>query len=121
MGTSNSALNQLLDTLRTNAAPSLQASYVSLHTADPGTTGASEVSGGSYARQSIAWNAASSGDLRSSNAPVFNVPGSTTVTHFGLWTASSGGTFLTGGALSASQTYSTAGTFTLTQTDVTAS
>jgi hypothetical protein len=121
MSTSTAALNQMLATLSSTAAPSLQANYVSLHTADPGTTGANEVAGGSYARQAITWSAPTSADLRSSNAPVFNVPGSTTITHFGLWTAASGGTYITGGPLSSSQTYSSAGTYTLSQADVTGS
>lgn len=77
--------------------------YASLHTGYPGTTGASEVAGGSpaYARKSITWNAAASGNLDSSNAPVFDVPAATTVAWFGLWSASSGGTFRGGGPLGA--------------------
>jgi hypothetical protein len=35
--------------------------YISLHTADPGETGASEVAGGSYARQQAAFDAAIAG------------------------------------------------------------
>lgn len=94
--------------------------YASLHTADPGTNGANEASGGTpaYARKSITWNATAAGDLDSSNAPVFDVPANT-YTHFGLWSAASGGTYYGGGALSASETFSAQGTYTLTDADVT--
>lgn len=95
--------------------------YVSLHTADPGTTGASEVTGGSpaYARKSVTWNPAASGNLDSANQPVFDVPASTTITHFGMWSAAVGGTFYGAGALSAAETFAAQGTYTLTDADVT--
>ncbi len=69
--------------------------YASLHTADPGTTGASEVSGGSpaYARKSITWSAASAGSKALSNTPTFDVPAGTTVAYVGLFSASTGGTY----------------------------
>ena len=35
--------------------------YLSAHSADPGTTGASELSGGGYARQAIVFGSASGG------------------------------------------------------------
>lgn len=97
--------------------------YASLHTADPGATGTSEVSGGSpaYARKAITWNAASSSNLDSSNAPVFNVAAGTTVTHFGLWSAVSAGTWYGGGALSSSAAFTAQGQYTLTDADVAAS
>lgn len=56
----------------------------SLHSAFPGTTGANEISGGSYARQTIVVNA-SSGGIRALNASVaFSVPAST-VRWVGFW------------------------------------
>ncbi len=94
--------------------------YVSLHTADPSTTGTNEVTGGSpaYARKSITWNAASASNLDSSNAPVFDVPAATTVTHFGMWSAATSGTFYGGGTLSASEAFTGQGTYTLSDADV---
>lgn len=66
---------------------------VSLHTAWS-TTGANEVTGGSYARQSITWNAAASAALNSSNAPSFSVPSGNTIRFIGFWeTAASPDTF----------------------------
>jgi hypothetical protein len=88
-------------------------SYISLHSADPGTTGASEISGGSYARVSVTWGSASAGSMANTNTLTINVPSSTTVAYFGLWSASSSGTYQCGGALSSSQTFNTAGTYSI--------
>ncbi len=75
----DAAANAILDTLGGRFDLS------SLHTAFPGSTGASEVSGGSYARQSITWAAAASRNLNSSNAPAFSVPATNTVVWAGFW------------------------------------
>lgn len=76
--------------------------YMSLHSATPGTTGASEVSGGSYARQAIIFGSASGGILASTDAQSFtSLPAlSGGVPYLGIWTASSGGTFMGGGTVS---------------------
>lgn len=88
--------------------------YVSLHTADPGTTGASEVTGGTYARVAVTWNAASSGTVTNSNTLTINLPASTTASYFGIWSASTTGTYYVGGALSPSvATSGSAGVVTL--------
>lgn len=97
--------------------------FASLHTADPGTSGASEVTGGSYARQNVntSW-AAESGGSKATNANVdFTSMPATTVTHIGLWDASSAGNFLWGGELSASKTTNSGDTLRLTSGQVTAS
>ena len=57
---------------------------VSLHTAFS-LTGTNEVTGGSYARQSITWNAAASAALDSSNAPSFSVPSGNTIRFVGFY------------------------------------
>lgn len=64
----------------------------SLHDADPGTTGADEISGGTpaYARVAITWNAGSVDGQIVSSPIEFDVPAGTTITHVGLW---EGGTF----------------------------
>lgn len=84
---------------------------ISLHTADPGTTGASEVTGGSYARQAVTWGAASAGVKSNSASMVFQIPAGTTITHVGGWTAA--GTFRGGGPLTASQPFSSPGAYTI--------
>lgn len=109
-GLVNAAKNSMLDQLGTLAA------YASLHSADPGTGGSSEISGGSpaYARKAITWNAAASGSKTNSNTLTFDVPASTTVSYIGYWSASSGGTFYGSRALSASETFTGQGTYTVT-------
>lgn len=100
-----------------------QATYVSLHTADPSTTGTSEVTGGNpaYARKSITWGSPSNGSVASGSNVVFDVPGSTTITHLGYWTAATNGTFLGSRALDASQTFATQGTYTISSGNLTES
>jgi len=89
-------------------------SYVSLHTADPGTTGASEVTGGSYARVAVTWNSPSSGSVTNNGAISINLPASTTAAYFGVWSATTSGTYYIGGALSPSVTTgSSAGVITI--------
>lgn len=91
------------------------AAYASLHTAEPDASGSNEVSGGSYTRESIAWNAASNGTATSSANIVFDVPANTTITHLGYWSASTSGTFYGSRQLDTSQTFSgSAGTYTIT-------
>jgi hypothetical protein len=85
--------------------------YVSLHTADPGASGTSEVTGGSYARKSVSWAAASAGNVATNADITFDVPGSTTITHLGYWSAVTSGTFYGSRALDASQDYATDGTY----------
>ncbi len=96
------------------------AGFASLHTANPGGTGASEVTGGTpaYARKAITWNAAASGNLDSSNAPVFDIPAGVTVTHFAIWSAASGGTCYGDNALSASETFTAQGEYVLDDADI---
>lgn len=109
MGYTNTSKNVALDAI--GAA----ASYISFHTADPSTTGANEVIGGTYARVQTTWGAAASASKAGSQITA-NIPASTTITHWGLWTASSGGTFHYGGTLSASETFGGAGTYLFTPT-----
>ena len=74
--------------------------YISLHTADPGTTGASEATGGSpaYARKLTTWTGgASDGSVAGSEVTIDLAAG--TYTHFGVWTAATAGTFIGGGSI----------------------
>ena len=67
--------------------------FASLHTGDPSTTGANEVSGGSYARVAVTWGASSGRQASNTGALTFNVPAATTVQYLGLFSAITGGTF----------------------------
>lgn len=95
--------------------------FVSLHTADPSTGGTSEVSASPYTRESVSWSSAASGSLTTGSAVVFDVPGSTTITHLGYWSASTSGTFYGSRALDTSQTFATAGTYTIASGGITES
>lgn len=76
--------------------------YLGLNTADPGTTGASEVTGGSYVRQAITFSAASAGSKASGGTDASQsftgMPAEAGgCPYFSIWTASTAGTFLEGG------------------------
>lgn len=115
MGVSTAGRNAMLNHFATLVT------HVSLHSGDPGDTGANEISGGSpaYARKSITWAAASGGALDSSNAPVFDVPGSVTVSRVGMFSALTGGTFHGFGSITP-ETFASQGTYTLDDLDVVA-
>lgn len=89
--------------------------YISAHTGDPSTTGANEVTGGSYARQQTTWGSASDGDRTGSQVTV-PIPAGTTVTHWGIWSAVSGGSFIGGFALSSPEAFGSAGNLLHTPT-----
>lgn len=103
------------------------ATYISLHTADPGTTGASEVTGGSpaYARKAATWGTAASGTRTLSTPVVFDVPAGVTITHFGLWSAATSGNFQGGDPLRdasnnpVSEAFGGQGTYTLSTASLT--
>lgn len=109
MGYAADLRNAQLDLLDADA--DFPATHLSLHTADPGDDGSNEVAGGSYARQPITWNPASGGTKTISGTPVFDVPSGVTITHFGLWSALSGGSWRGGDELPASETYGAPGTY----------
>lgn len=69
------------------------ATYASLHTADPGTSGASEVTGGTYARKPLTWAAGAVDGVITASA-TFDVPAGVSVAYAGLTTAATAGTFL---------------------------
>lgn len=93
--------NKELDTLD-NVSFAVATAYASLHTGNPGITGANEATGGSYARQLVSLGAAASGAssndvaLNFTGMPAVGAPG---LTHVGLWDAVSAGNFLWAGTL----------------------
>lgn len=79
--------------------------WLSLHSADPGTTGASEFTGGGYARQSCTFGtAAASASKASTTAQVVPNAGTTAATHTGLWSAVTAGTYICGQQMTSSVT-----------------
>lgn len=69
--------------------------HVSLHSANPGTAGDNELSGGSpaYARKAVTWNAAASRQRTNNGALAFDVAAAGAPAFAGFWSALSAGTF----------------------------
>jgi len=92
---------------------------VRLHSGAPGATGTdNQISGGTYEPQAITWNTAAAGNLDSSNQPVFDIPASTTVSNWSLWNVALDTCYAVG-QLSATEVFTNAGTYTLTDADIT--
>ena len=122
--------NKLVDQIfRAQSAPTTSTLYVALYTAAPSDTGGgTEVTGGSYARVSVASSLANwagtqatgsttvstgtSGATSNNNSITFPTPSATwgTVTHFALYDAASGGNELFWGALTIAKTVNTGDT-----------
>lgn len=86
--------------------------FMSLHSATPSTTGASEI--GTTTRQSVTWGTPSGGSMANTNALSLAQAALTTSTHFGDWSLVSAGVYYIGGALSPNVTTgSSAGTVTV--------
>ena len=73
------------------------------------------MSGGSpaYVRVQTTWGAVAGGASTGSQVTL-NVPASTTIAYFGIWTAATSGTYIGGGTLTPSQAYASQGTYLLT-------
>lgn len=112
---SNYLENALINaTLRATTFTSPATVYVSLHTADPTDAGTgTEVSGGSYARQSASFAAPSNG-ASATNADI-TFPQATgnwgTVSHIGIWDSLTTGNLLYHTQLDASKTIDTGDIF----------
>jgi len=117
MAVSTVERDRRLSIFRGTAYPAVPANhYISLHSATPGLTGASELSGNAYARVAVSpvvgsWSApATNVAVREiSNSAVVTFPTVTTAdwataTHFGVWDAASAGNFLRGEALTVPKT-----------------
>lgn len=125
---SNYLENEVLDHVLgkgTRDFTSPTALYISLYTTDPGEadTG-TEVSGTSYARTAVSFNAASSGSATNNGDVTFPAAGSGgwgTVSHIGVHDAASAGNLLFYGALTASRTVSEGDIFQISDTNCTIS
>ncbi|MBD9539922.1 hypothetical protein IB276_10695 [Ensifer sp. ENS04] len=119
MALSTYAANAMINLLLRGVAYTAPARvYVSLHTANPGNTGASEVTTvqwPSYARQDPAQGGAVAGGFLASTAKAtenlldllfanYNGAGSLTISHFAIWDAATAGNCLWTGSLTVSKT-----------------
>lgn len=108
-GFSDYSENKVLDHITGKTTFTKPTAYVGLYTAAPTDAGGgTEVSGGSYARVATAgadWVAASAGATDNANAIAFPTASGSwgTVTHFGLFDASTTGNLLAWGALGTSK------------------
>lgn len=91
--------------------------HLSLHTGDPSTTGANESTAG---RQAVTWTVDTDGDLTSGSKSFTGGASNGACTYVGVWSASSGGTFRGGFALTGDQTFNSAGAYTVTQVTINA-
>lgn len=94
VGASATNANSLVDSI-TGAGGG---GFLQFHTGDPGAAGTAN--SGSATRVAIAWPASSSGTATQTGTATFAswTGGSVTLSHFSLWSASSGGTFRGSGA-----------------------
>lgn len=116
--TENLALKWLLTT---DAATRPTAWYVGLHTADPTDAGSgAEVSGGSYARKSVAFTVT---DDTATNSATVTFDAATanwgTITHIGVWDALTTGNLLFHGAVTTSKTIESGDTFQISSSNLT--
>ena len=121
MSFSNYLETELLDhVFANNAYTSPTNVYVSLHTANPDEDASgTEVSGGGYVRQSGSFTV--SGNTATTDAAIEYATATAdygTVTHVGIWDASSAGNMLAYAALTASKTISTGDVFRIPTGDL---
>ena len=119
--------NKVLDHVLGNTTYTPAATlYLGLWTADDGLeagTVTSEVSGGSYSRQAIAFSAASSGSASNSATVTFTTATANwgTITHVAVMDASTGGNVLFHGSVTTSKTIESGDTFQVSSGNLTIS
>lgn len=105
MAFTDAALNAAVDGI------AAAGTWISAHTADPGTTGTSQHG----SRAQTTWGAAAAGARTGSQVSIA-VTGGTSITYWGIWSAATGGTFLGGFALGATETFGANGNLLHTPT-----
>lgn len=83
--------------------------HLSLHSANPGTTGTNQVG----ARVAATGAVDSDGDITWSSVAFTGLPANGPVTHVGYWSAATGGTFYGASALTGDTTANAAGQYTV--------
>ena len=104
--------NAMLNGIR-NTSFALPATWIQLHTGDPGASGIANVSAVTT-RQSASFNAASGGAIALTAAPTaWNMTTGETIAYISVWSASTAGTFYWSAQLSVSKTVANGDTLTL--------
>jgi hypothetical protein len=115
------ARNAMLDALARGVAPKA-IERISLHTAEPNSSGSNEISGGEYARKAVEWNNAASGAIDDkTNGIPFKIPKTTTVKYVGYWSDASGTPKFEGFDDVPEETFNEPGTYTVEDLDLTVS
>lgn len=118
MSISNYLENKLLDAAAGTSYASA-ATYLQLHTGDPGEDGSANAAG-ETTRKSVSFGSASSGSMVSSATVEWtNVSTSETYSHWSLWDASSAGNCLWSGSLASSAAVTAGDTFQITSLTLT--
>lgn len=110
--------NDFLDVFGNTSFSGIAAVWVQLHksTGEPGAAGTSNVSA-ETTRKQITWSGAASGGSKTSSGTLSWSSwsaGTETIRYISLWTASTGGTFLWSGQLSADKTVNNSDTLNIT-------
>jgi hypothetical protein len=71
-----------------------------------------EITGGTYARQTITWGSASSGSIIDTSIPAFDIPAGSTVAMVKLWNTAGSTEYASFNVTS--ETFANAGTYTVT-------
>ena len=119
-GISSTTANAWLDALGRNVSYTNAAVWVQLHTGEPGAAGTSNQAT-ETSRKQVTFAAASGGSMASNAAVTWtNIAGSQTATRFSAWSASTAGTFLFSGSVTANA-YTAGDTFTIASGSLTVS
>lgn len=119
MSISNFLENELLDAAGGNGTYNSAATYLKLHTGDPGEDGTANAAT-EATRKIVSFSAASGGSMASSATVEWtNVSTTETYTHWSLWDAASAGNCLWTGALSSSASVTAGDTFQITSLTLT--
>jgi len=113
----NPVANAMLDLFGNATSAGYATPHVSLHTADPGAAGTTALVSPDPTRKAVAFAAAGGGSKAANGTlPSWTnwASGTETVSHLGLWTASSAGTFLGSVALTVPKVVNDTDTFNIT-------
>jgi hypothetical protein len=118
MSISNYAETKLLDTIN-NTSFAVSATYIQLHTGNPGEDGVNNVAT-ENTRQQATWNSASGNNIvTDANVTWTNVAATETISHWSLWDAATAGNPLWYGALTTPAAMQTGDTFQITSLTLT--
>lgn len=119
VGLAAATLNSWLDALFRSVTYSEPAEvWFKLHTGDPGSAGTSNAAANTT-RQQGSFAAASGGTITTNADLVWtSVPNAETYSHWSMWTASTGGTFLGSDDLASARTVAVGDTFTIASGDI---